>query len=783
MQSVISKHIKDLPEVDISLLNVNLDGEIKMEMVEQIALLCKDKSYIDPQWGLLAGRLMMEIIFSEVPKTFSEAMIKMKPILHAGYYEFVLQNGDALDRMIISQNDFTFDMFAVCTLRKSYLAHLKLNDKSLLMETPQYMYLRVATYLHQPDLGTIKKVYDELSSGAYSHASPTLFNSGMRRPQLASCFLHSVSDDIQGISKAWHDQAIISMNHGGIGANYSDLRHSEIGQHGFSRGVVPWLKITNEILKTVDQCFAPDTVVYTKRGSRKISEIQPGDKMVLTNGTLGRVKSAIHYPFNSDSERVVMRTLKLEHYFDEVMVAECHPLLAVKVPKECSFPTLLATMGNGENIPSFISVKHLDESYLVALPIPKYQKDVPTFTEQDCRMYGMLLSQGHISNDNTYRVYARTCDRQSIDFIKTYLSSRNTPYEREREANTSSFKWVGDGKLIPFTRKMLNKEKGISPFLVNLPVHKSLQIFRGFVEVDGCIEPGIVSDTIDSEGCETPDHLKGFDEDAFQVIFGYKSLAEDIRYLLLRAGVAVKGHIKTDNITYKTKNDITYTKSVSYVLSVPKVDVICELFGLTKTDEFKDTRCLIFDSKIWSRVTSNTIAKNSNSWSLQTIVDLEMERVDEKANGENASYLTCIGQAHNGGRRKGSGTVYLRDLHVDVFEFVELRDEGPEDLRARDLFLGLMISDLFMNRVLNDQMWSLFCPNKAKGLFDKWGAEFEMAYLDAEKRGIFSRQVKARELWQHILTMQIKRGMPFILYMDACNRKSNQRHSGVIRLL
>lgn len=395
-RQIIAKHAEDLPSVDTSLVEKDIvaandffsKNENALEAVlDQLALVCNDKTLIDPQWALLAGRLQMENIHRLVPRTFSEATKTMRPILNESYYNFVMDHAKELDELARADNDFKFDIFSTSTLRKSYLAHVKRDDQSFLMETPQYMYLRVATFLRKPNMVDIKNVYSSLSNGDYSHATPTLFNAGMIKPQCSSCFLGTVSDDMSGISKSWHDHAIISMNSGGIGCDFSQIRHSEIGQHGFSRGIVPWLKITNEILKTVDQA----------------------------------------------------------------------------------------------------------------------------------------------------------------------------------------------------------------------------------------------------------------------------------------------------------------------------------------------------------------------------------------------------------GKRKGSGTMYLKDWHVDVFEFIELKDEGPEDMRAKDLFLALMISDLFMKRVEADEVWSLFCPNKAKGLVDVYGQAFEELYLYYERAGIFSHQVRARELWQHILNMQIKKSAPFLLYADACNLKSNQKNSGIVR--
>lgn len=399
ISEVIQRLSKGLPDVDLNLIAKDISAAEKVRstslvsqtqcisILEQLSQSCSDKTFTDPQWGMLSGRLLMEIIHLTAPSTFLEATIKMKPILHPQYYDFVLKHGELLSSFINRDLDYSFDLFAVSTLRKSYLAHVKVGSTSALVETPQYMYMRVATFIHYPDLKKIKEVYENLSNGNYAHASPTLFNAGMSKPQMASCFLMDVKDDTSSIYKSWKDQATISMNSGGLGVDFSQLRHSEIGQHGYvSGGIVPWIKVTNEILKTVNQ-----------------------------------------------------------------------------------------------------------------------------------------------------------------------------------------------------------------------------------------------------------------------------------------------------------------------------------------------------------------------------------------------------------GHRKGSGTIYLREFHVDIYEFIELRDEGPEDMRAKNLFLALMLSDLFMMRVQKDEVWSLFCPNKAKGLFDKFGTEFEKEYELFERKGLFSRQVRARDLWQNILNMQIKKGMPFLLYIDACNRKSNQKNSGMIR--
>lgn len=135
-----------------------------------------------------------------------------------------------------------------------------------------------------------------------------------------------------------------------------------------------------------------------------------------------------------------------------------------------------------------------------------------------------------------------------------------------------------------------------------------------------------------------------------------------------------------------------------------------------------------------------------------------------------------------GGKRKGAFAIYLEPWHADVFEFLDLRkNHGKEELRARDLFLALWVSDLFMKRVEANEDWSLFCPNEALGLSECWGEAFEELYTKYEHEGKARKIVKAQDLWFKILESQIETGTPYMLYKDAANRKSNQQNLGTIK--
>ena len=135
-----------------------------------------------------------------------------------------------------------------------------------------------------------------------------------------------------------------------------------------------------------------------------------------------------------------------------------------------------------------------------------------------------------------------------------------------------------------------------------------------------------------------------------------------------------------------------------------------------------------------------------------------------------------------GGKRAGSFAIYLEPWHGDIEEFLEMKkNHGDEEARARDLFYALWIPDLFMKRIGENGDWTLMCPDKCPGLSDVYGDEFDTLYQKYEKEGKGNKTMKARDLWFKILDSQIETGTPYMLYKDACNKKSNQKNIGTIK--
>jgi len=137
---------------------------------------------------------------------------------------------------------------------------------------------------------------------------------------------------------------------------------------------------------------------------------------------------------------------------------------------------------------------------------------------------------------------------------------------------------------------------------------------------------------------------------------------------------------------------------------------------------------------------------------------------------------------NQGGKRNGSFAIYLEPWHPDIEEFLRLKlNTGTDDERARDLFYGLWVPDLFMQRVEQDGYWSLFSPDTCPGLAESWGDDFTALYCEYERKNLAMKEIPAKKLWQMIVDAQIQTGTPYLLYKDACNSKSNQQHLGTIK--
>ena len=217
-----------------------------------------------PDYSILASRICVTSLHKRTPKSFSSVIDQLynyvdpktglkAPMIADDVYDIIMKNSKDIDSQVIADRDSDYDYFGFKTLEKSYL--LKIDG--LPAERPQHMLMRVAIGIHKEDLASAYKTYDLMSQGYFTHATPTLFNSGTRRPQLSSCFLVSMDgDSIQGIYKTLADVAQISKNAGGIGLHIHNVRGTGAYirvTNGTSNGIIPMLKVFNETARYVDQ--------------------------------------------------------------------------------------------------------------------------------------------------------------------------------------------------------------------------------------------------------------------------------------------------------------------------------------------------------------------------------------------------------------------------------------------------------------------------------------------------------------------------------------------------
>jgi ribonucleoside-diphosphate reductase alpha chain len=217
-----------------------------------------------PDYAKLAGRLAVSNLHKTTPKKFSQSIKELysfiepktnkeSSLIDENIYNFVMSNKEVLDGAIHQERDLDFDYFGIKTLERSYL--MKIGGR--IVERPQYLYMRVAVGICKGDVEMALRIYDDLSQHFYTHATPTLFNAGTKRPQMSSCFLiGNKGDDIEGLFDTISDVAKISKWAGGIGLHVHDVRAKGSyikGTGGESDGLLPMLKTYNEVARWINQ--------------------------------------------------------------------------------------------------------------------------------------------------------------------------------------------------------------------------------------------------------------------------------------------------------------------------------------------------------------------------------------------------------------------------------------------------------------------------------------------------------------------------------------------------
>jgi len=721
------------------------------ELLAETSALLNDEH---PEYGLLAGRLVVSSIHKETSSSFYQTMknIYKEGSLSDEFISKVKKYQKDLEKLIDYERDFAFDYLAIKTLsgksnRPGYLMRVDNN----IVERPQHLFMRVALAVADDNIKAIQELYDLISQGYYTHATPTLFNAGHRNNNYASCFLVQMeSDSIDGIFNTAKEAGLISKYSGGIGIHVSNLRAngSKIrGNNGFSNGIVPWMKIFNEVACSVNQCFTPNTLIYTTEGIKKAKDIQLSDRTFGHDGNDYEITHQL-----SSYYKGKMLKIRLNKSMEDIELTPDHPFYVLKdVPREISYEEIINSLDSKRKSFEWCDANLLTNKDMAVFPIPNFEKDIEDFNEADCRFYGMMVGGGHITKKTNESGLTLSLNND-LEFVRNYLKVyninfwENTPKEKKCEirwTNSPHFK---------IKRSMLydqNKDKIILPRFLNLPKNKILQIIRGILEFDG----GVVGKELGTE---------------ISLEMTSKSLIESVIYMVLRLGALTSGYLRSERDGQLSKdNDFIPETKQAYVLQIPRIKDICDLFSIESSTKFKFIK---YNDYLLTRIDEISYFEYDGE-----VFDYNVKTSE--------SYITANGGlAHNGGKRAGAIAMYLEPWHSDVEAFLDMaKIQGPESVRARELFLAMWIPDLFFKRCETDDNWSLFCPNECPGLQDVYGEEFEELYSNYEKQGKSRKIIKARELLAKIAETQIEHGIPYMLAKDSVNKKSNQKNIGVVK--
>jgi len=770
----IQKYAKDLTKVNAIELAQQIIAQIfngipTHKIDELTAEICAAKTTTHPDYGKLASRITISNHHKNTSPSYSEVVQILWdnkdvlgdhcPLINKRLYDMVMEHKNKINATLDYEKDFNYDYFGFKTLERSYL--MRINDK--IVERPQHLLMRVALSIHKDDVKEALKSYKLMSEGYFTHATPTLFNMGTQREQASSCFLLTVDEDsIDGIYKTIKDCAKISKCAGGIGVAFHKIRSkgSRIrGTNGISNGIVPMLKVFNETARYVDQCFVPGTVIYTLNGPKNIENVSISDMVLTSNGEYHKVMLPVRHEYDSSSQGNMLN-IKLINLKTPVTVTQEHQIMALKY-KDCeayrdsllntfNFEAICSSLDKGLLQLEFYDANELEVGDFVVHSVPQYVVDIPEYTEEDCRMYGILLSECYINSNLECQLSLGKKNKQdTINFIISYLENRNikiTLSKNSLEDNIIIINWsiIKIGFKFTYSQFYDNyKIKCIDNAFIHLPNNKIDQILKGIFETGGYI----LTNT---------------------------KLLENIRYMYLRLGVL---------FDYTT--DYDYIQSMSSFTYIDYTTSTTTNISIDKTHTSTMNTNTNTSSNMTTTTTTNTINPMYIFTPIESITQSTYKGVvhDFEIDGPHDYTVAHLGIAHNGGgKRAGSIACYLEPWHADIFDFLKLKSNtGIEEERARDLFYAMWIPDLFMKRVEEDGDWSLMCPDKSPNLYLTYGEEFEKLYTKYEAEGRALKVVKARVVWEAILTSQMETGTPYIGFKDAVNIKNNQKNLGTIQ--
>lgn len=425
------------------------DGVSTSELDELTAQQAASMCLEHPDHSMLAGNVASSNHQKNTSNSFFKTMKMLyeatdindqhSPIISKELFDVIKKHKKEIEDAIDYERDFLYDFFGFQTLKRSYLLKIKGEP----VERVQHMLMRVSLGIHtiggSVDLQAALETYDLMSRKMFTHATPTLFNSGTPKPQLSSCFLLGMEDSITGIFKTLTDVANISKAAGGCGVHTSDIRARGsyiAGTNGFSNGLVPMYKVYNHVARFVDQCLTPCSRLLTKDGFRSVGTLQPNDQILSDSGDLVEIERILEHKYTGN-------VLEIETANGFIKCTPEHPILVARIYKNSVVP-------HEQRTPYYRSASELLVGDFMANPRPRYQKDVKSLGIEDCEFIGIIIEFGELTDTGGT---LKLLPEDALSFSIQYLTSRGLHHEIDSGILTWTTKSLSP--LLPFTRTML----------------------------------------------------------------------------------------------------------------------------------------------------------------------------------------------------------------------------------------------------------------------------------------------------------------------------------------
>lgn len=483
------KKLIDFDYVDPILITQKISSQIyngitTTELDTLSARICMSMSIEHPNFGILGARIAISNHQKNTDNNFSNVVEKLannkdihdnpSPLISQEIINIVKNNQDIINNMIDYERDYLLDFFGFKTLEKSYLLKINIKKdnkyKQLIVERPQHLFMRVALAIHGNDLNKVKQFYDNISLKKYTHATPTLFNAGTNKPACSSCFLLGTHDSVDGIFKTMADCAQISKWSGGIGLHISNIRSkgSYIRKtNGISSGIMPMLKVYNDISRYINQCFTPETIIYTKFGAKEIQTITRDDEVLTLSGEYKPVLSI----FINNVNKEILK-IKTEHSDNEICVTKEHQIYVIRNKKGIFIPAL-----------------ELKNNDILCFPLVD-KNEYPTlsdYTQDQVRLYGIILMSSNVVDD-TITITINDYNITTYNFVVNMLKTLNINFDIVYNNNQRKISWkINDNMILNYLSiddiyKNKIKTKHISKKFMNIPLSYSASLLKGILE-------------------------------------------------------------------------------------------------------------------------------------------------------------------------------------------------------------------------------------------------------------------------------------------------------------